>query len=85
MKPIIRQYSIISSALIVMFGIEIFVPWPWSTMGGLVMILMIPIILKFTILDSLASRGFGLQCVSCGTQTKQRICPKCGNNVFRPA
>ena len=86
MKPIIRQYSIISAAIILMLGLEIFVPWPWSIMGGLVMILMVPILLKYTIMDSLSNQGykFGLQCVSRGTKTRDRTCPKCGQSVFRP-
>lgn len=82
MKPIIRQYAIISAAVIIMLGIEVFVPWPWSIMGGLVMIFMIPIILKYTIMPTISS-GFKLQCIACNTVSKERTCPKCGQNVFR--
>jgi len=80
----LKQYGIISAAIIIMLGIEIFVPWPWSIMGGLVMIFMVPIIFKYTVMPVMNSKGFQLQCVSCGTISKARNCPKCQGNTFRP-
>lgn len=81
-SPLLRQYAIISAAIIIMLGIELFVPWPWSIMGGLVMIFMVPIIFKYTVIPTLGTK-FQLQCLSCGTVSKARTCPKCGQNSFK--
>ena len=83
-SPIIKQYAIISAAVIIMLGIEIFVPWPWSIMGGLVMIFMVPLIFKFTVMPNL-SQKMNLVCIACGTLAKGKSCPKCGQNAFKMA
>ena len=81
-SPLLKQYAIISAAIIIMLGIEMFVPWPWSRMGGLVMIFMIPIIFRYTIMPTLGTR-LQLQCINCGAISKNRSCPKCGQNTFK--
>lgn len=82
MNIFLRQYAIISAAIIIAFGIEIFVPWPWSIMGGIPFILMLPVILKYTIMNRLGMQ-FSMQCMGCGKVTRQSRCPGCKGNAFK--